>query len=265
MRRYTFAVMAIVVALVCWRQPLGAESALYSVENLGTLGGLVPTVTGINASGQVSGYVNGPDGARAVRYTNGQGWEYLPGLDTSYSVANGINAAGDLVGYRFTATGDLRGFRYRDGSGVEEIAPLPGGSMTLGFAINTAGDVVGYADSPAGIVGFLANPGVPATVLPSLGGGFAIACGVNDAGQIAGSSLNASGVQHAMRLDPGQALPVEIGSFDGPTGFSVGCALDEAGRVGGQSGHGTATQALRFYGGTLLNLDSLASSLSNTE
>src|SRR4029077_1308309 len=111
-----------------------------------------------------------------------------------------------------------------------DIAPLPGGSFTQGFAINTAGDVVGLADSNGLIVAFRASAGLPPVALPDLGGGFAVACGINDKGQVAGYSYNAAGAQHAMRVD--EAGPVEISSFDGATGSSFGCAIDGNGRVG---------------------------------
>jgi probable HAF family extracellular repeat protein len=270
MKRCTFLVMAVVLVLVPWRQSVRADAARYTVEDLGLVGGtLMPTITGINASGQVSGYVSGPTPGtlRAVRYTDGHGWEYLPGLDnTSFSIAYGINASGDLTGYHFTTAGTFRAFRYRDGSGVEDIAPLTGGSTTVGYAINANGDVVGYSDSPAGIVGFLAVSGGSAVALPSLGGTFSVACAVNDAGQIAGYSYVTNNLQqHAFRLDPGQSSPVDIGSFDGPSGYSIGCAIDGAGRVGGQAANGGVNQAFRFANGTLLNLDSFASSGSNIE
>jgi probable HAF family extracellular repeat protein len=270
MKRCTFLVMAVLLVFVPWRQSVRADAAHYTVEDLGLVGGtLMPTITGINASGQVSGYVNGPapGTVRAVRYSDGHGWEYLPGLDnTSFSIAFGINASGDLTGYHFTTSGTYRAFRYRDGSGVEDIAPLTGGSLTIGYAINTNGDVAGYADTPAGLVGFLAVSGGPAVALPSLGGTFTVACGVNDAGQIAGYSYVTDNLQqHAFRLDPGQASPVDIGSFDGPSGASSGCAIDGAGRVGGQAANGGVSQAFRFSNGTLLNLDTFASAGSNTE
>jgi hypothetical protein len=264
MKRYAFALMTVLLVLLPWRQTVRADPARYTIENLGNAAGLVPTITGINASGQLSGFVNAPEGPRAVRYTDGRGWEPVPGMETAYSQANGINTAGDLAGFHITSAGELRAFRYRDGAGAEDIAPLPGGSFTVAYAINTAGDVVGYGDTTSGIVAFLASPGVPAVALPSLGGSFALACGVNDARQIAGSSANADGVQHAMRIDFGQP-PIDIQSFNGATGFSAACAIDADGRVGGQADGVDGTHAFRFDG-TLRDLHTpFATTLSATE
>src|SRR3954465_5492707 len=148
MKRYTLAALAALMVLVPWHESVLATPPLYTVEDLGNFGGVVPTVSGVNASGQVPGNVaSGEAGSQAVRYTNGLGWQALPGLDSALmSVATGINASGDIVGYRFTAAGEMRGFRYRDGLGVEDIAPLPGGSFTQAFGIGPSGIVVGFGD-----------------------------------------------------------------------------------------------------------------------
>ena len=190
MKRCIFAVVAFFLAGVPSLRSQGTEPTRYTIENLGSFAGQVPTVTGINASGQVSGVVGG--GSHAVRYTPGVGWVDFPALGF-FSVANGINDAGDLVGYRFAPAG-LRAFRYRDGAGVQDIAPLPGGTMTLGFAINAAGDVVGQSSAGGVSRAFRASPPLAAVELPNLGGTFATACGINDAGQVVGQATTASGV-----------------------------------------------------------------------
>jgi len=261
MKRCIFAVFALLLAAIPSVKSQGAATPRYTVEDLGNFGGQVPTVTGINESGQVSGVVGGN---RAVRYTPGVGWQDFPALG-GFSIANGINAAGDLVGYRFAAAG-LRAFRYSDSGGVQDIEPLAGGSMSLGYGINTAGDVVGYSDAAGGVFrAFRASPGLTAVELPSLGGAFALGCGINDAGQVAGLATTAAGIQHAVRIDPGQPTPVEIPSFDGSAGTSAACAIDADGRVGGQADLSASPHAFRFFGGSLTLLDTFASTLSNTE
>src|SRR3954469_10212508 len=100
MQRYTLAGLALLLVVLPAQQTVRAvqaEQDLFKVQDLGTTpDGLVPTVTAVSSKGQVAGYVTTPDGnPRAVRYTDGPGWEYLSGLD-GYSVANGINTAGDL-------------------------------------------------------------------------------------------------------------------------------------------------------------------------
>ena len=53
MKRCVFAVVALFLASVSLKSQ-GTDVALYTVENLGTFGGQVPSITGVNASGQVS-------------------------------------------------------------------------------------------------------------------------------------------------------------------------------------------------------------------
>ena len=262
MRRYTFAVAAVLLVLFPWRQATLADAPRYSIENLGTLGGLVPTVTGVNASGQVSGYVTGAEGQRAVRYSNGH-WEYLPGLDNTFSIANGINAGGDLVGYYQTPEGTIRAFRYHDGA-IESVAPIRGGFSTVGFGINAGGDIVGYADTADGsVVGFVARPDQSVTVLPSLGGSMTLACGINDNGQVVGWSLTGDGEQHAVRIDKDQPSPIDIGNFT-TAASSTACAIDADGRVGGVTRMNGLAQAFRFQDGAFENLG-LGSPDSNVE
>src|SRR5258708_2309934 len=167
-RRVFAAVLATLLFTVPGGRSLRADAPTYTVEDLGTTSdGLVPTVTGINAAGQVSGYVSRPDGLRAVRYTNGVGWTYLPGLDSVYSAATAINASGDLTGYYFSADG-YRAFRYVDGPGLTTIPALLGGTYGVGYAIGANGDVVGYGDTPAGTRTWRASlgldPVVPSTI-----------------------------------------------------------------------------------------------------
>jgi probable HAF family extracellular repeat protein len=255
MKRYTLAAVAVLLVLVPWHQALRADLVPYTIEDLGTLGGLVPTITGVNAAGQVSGYVDLPSGSRAVRFTDGVGWAYLPGLDLTYSVATGINAHGDLTGYHVTAAGAIRAFRYYSSTGVvEDLAPLPGGTSTFGMAINAAADVAGYSDTPAGVRGFRAAVGLPAVQLPTLGGVFGSACGVNDAGQVAGVATDAAGHQHAVRIDPNLGM-FDASTFNGAAGTSHACAIDSDGLIGGYAAAGTGYHAFTFDGLTLKRLD----------
>ena len=67
MKRCTYLVIAVLLVCVPWRQSVRADAAHYTIENLGLVDGtLVPTITGINASGQVAGYVTAPAGLRPV-------------------------------------------------------------------------------------------------------------------------------------------------------------------------------------------------------
>lgn len=266
MKRHVFAAAfgALVVVLPV-KQALRADSALYTIEDLGLAGGAAPTVTGMNASGQVTGFVTGASGMpRAVVYTNGRGWEDVPGVGATYSVATGINDNGDVVGYHHNGVG-FRAFRYSPGPGVTSVEPLPGGMMTMGRAIDAAGNIVGQNMSGAGSVGFRAAPGLPAVALPTLGGSIAVACGINDAGQIAGSGTTAAGNEHAFRLEADNSVTI-IFPFDGAAGMATACAIDGAGRVGGKATQAGISRAFRFESGSPANVDTFTTSnMSNIE
>lgn len=241
---------------------VGADTAPYTIVDLGTINGAVPVVTGINASGQVSGYATDAEGnTRAVRYTAPGGWAYVPGLDSITSIANGINSAGDLTGYAITSAG-LRGFRYVDGAGVQFIEPLAGGTYTVGMAINASGEVVGYGDAADATRPFRAAPGLSAQLVPDLGGTFAIACGINDAGQVVGMGYNAAWVQHAFRAEPDGRL-FEVGGFNGASGTSGSCAIDDAGRFAGQASVADGSFHAFVYSTSLTNLDTFGALASN--
>jgi hypothetical protein len=260
MKRHIFAaVFGALLVVLPVRHALRADAALYTVDDLQLLDGVAPTVTGMNASGQLSGYVTGSSGMpRAVRYTAANGWEYLSGTSTFYSVASGINSSGDIVGYHFD--GGFRAFRWSDGPGPTPIAPLPGGSMSFGFAIDDAGNVFGQSDSSTGTFGFRAAPGGSAAAIPEL----IRACGVNAAGQIAGYGPNAEGGQQGVRIETDNSA-TPITSFDGPLGTTEACAIDAAGRVGGRAYAGGVFRGFIFDSGSPVNVDTFGSTESKVE
>lgn len=257
-RRHAVAV-TLGIVLITWlpagRQVQAAAPTAYTVTDLGSFGGVVPTITGLNAAGQISGYANTSAGPRAVRYSGGV-WQNVSGLETTYSVATGINAHGDLSGYELSTSG-FRAFLYVDGVGLTVFPTLTGGSMTFGTAIDDNDDVVGWGNTTGGVtVGWRASAGTTTlTPLPLLPGGTAgKVCGINNAGAIVGSSTTSLGAEHAYRINPDNSTD-DVGSFDGPAGTSSACAIDDNGRVGGNSSIAGSTHALRFDSGAPVDID----------
>ncbi len=262
-RRVFAATLGVLLLTVPTHHSLQASAPGYTVEDLGTtVDGFVPTVTGMNAAGQVSGYVSRPEGFRAVRFTNGVGWTYVPGLESVYSVATAINASGDLTGYYMPA--GLRAFRYVDGVGITTIPVLPGGTYGIGYAITANGDVVGYGNSAAGNRAWRASAGLPPLVPPVLSSTASTACGANETGQIVGSFTTAAGYQHAFRLELDGSL-TDIGTLQGPSSSSSACAIDADGRVGGHSSLGQTTHAFLFSTGAPTDIDAFGSSFSSVD
>lgn len=274
MRRQPFVLtlgILLVFVAPASRAVLADTPTAYTITDLGTIydpvamTAVVPTITGVNAAGQISGFADLSAGRRAVRYDNGTGWHLLPGLENTFSAATGINATGDLSGYEFTSAGFLA-FRYTDGAGVTTLGLLPGGNMAAGMAINDNGDVVGYGTTASGMSGWRAAGGsTTLTVLPMLpGGSSALTCGINKSGAIVGSATTSSGEQHAYRINT-DGTTDDAGSFDGSGGSSAACAIDDNGRVGGNSSAAGSTHAFRFDTGTLVDVDSFSSSFSTVQ
>jgi probable HAF family extracellular repeat protein len=270
MRRYATGLAAVLLLAQPVLAPVGADAPLYTIEDLGTIGGLVPTVTGVNASGQVSGFVIDTAGnSRAVRYSDPGGWSYVPGLESLASDTQDINAFGDVTGYVVTAEGSLRAYRYTATTGVLDlIAPMNGGSYTMGVGINASGEVTGFGDTsnPAdGTRSFRASPGLTAQQLPNLGGSFVIALGINDAGQVVGAADTSSFVQHSILMNPDGTL-VDFGGLNG-SAASNGNAVDNAGRIVGWASINSdgVTQHAYKYTGSLADLDPTSSVLSSAE
>ena len=116
------------------------------------------------------------------------------------TVANGINAQGDIVGEYIDAGGKSHGFlRHAD---VLSSIDFPGASFTSAKAINLAGDIVGWCGAgTADLRGFLWRGGVFTTV-NGPNGTPAVANGINTAGDIVGSYSDSAG-NHGFLLSGG--------------------------------------------------------------
>jgi len=273
MRRYATGLAAVLLLAQPALAPVGADAPSYTIEDLGTINGLVPAVTGVNAAGDVSGYVIDANGtSRAVYFTEPGGWSFVPGLETALaSDAQDINVHGDLTGYVVTNTGNLRAYRYTATTGVVQlIEPLAGGSYTMGFGINASGEVAGIGDTSdaPGTSSFRASPGLPAQKLPSLNGSYLLAMGINDAGQIVGAAdvPNTNPIaQHTVIVDADNTLH-HFGGLNGSS-TSSGLAIDNAGRTVGQASIDAAGTTLHAFksAASLIDLDSFGSAQSSAE
>ncbi len=242
---------------------VAADVPSYTIEDLGVVppGGEVPTITGMNDAGQVSGYTS----SQAVRYTNNVGFEVLAGFENTTSAGWGINVHGDVVGYSPTDVG-MRAFRHVNGT-PQFIQPLDGDPYTVGLGINESGVVVGYTFvSGVGPRAFRAIPGATLEVLTTLDNGLTVAKGINDSGQITGYSLVQS-VQHAFRLDADGSMH-DLGSF-GLTTMSVPNAIDASGDVVGFSSYDPdangvqVTHAFRYTAGQMQDIHTVSAPFSN--
>jgi probable HAF family extracellular repeat protein len=100
------------------------------------------------------------------------------------TAANGINDAGQIVGYVVDANGVHHAFLLSGGSYT--TFDVPGSTQTYATGINNAGQIVGFYSSPDGINhGFLLSGGNYTTLdVPGANGTYAE--GINSAGQVVG-------------------------------------------------------------------------------
>jgi len=131
-------------------------------------------------------------------------------LGGSASGAVGINDAGQVIGWSWTASGDTHAFRTAPNAPInpltDDLGTL-GGSFTTPTAINNSGDVAGYGSLPGNVAqhAFLYTSGairdLNSLIIPESGWTLMAATGINNHQQIIGSGTF-RGTRHAFRLDP---------------------------------------------------------------
>jgi probable HAF family extracellular repeat protein len=172
----------------------GTRAFFYSsgvMHDLGTLGGTSSMAWGVNASGQVTGWLTTATGVFHAFITAPNGG-VMTDLGTAPGALNSlgfsINNSGQVVGYGngYPPTGTSRGFiSGPDGGPLSNIALLPGTYSGVATGINANGEVTGYD--------YDAN-GIAYAYIRAPNGG-----ALNDLGTVNGlptyaSSINANGV-----------------------------------------------------------------------
>ncbi|MCC6073325.1 hypothetical protein ACFSQU_06285 [Massilia sp. GCM10020059] len=241
---------------------------------------------GINANGQVTGHNFSDEGTRAFLYDGTRLFE-IGTFGGANSQANGINRCGHVTGWAepavglpqaFLYDGTLRnlgslggesvGYAVNDCDVVAGWSAAPGGvhafvhdgairdlgsfgGNSFALSINSRGLVAGYsffANSEA-MRPFIYDSKAATGLqdLGTLGGHRALAKVINEAGQVAGWSLNADGVMRAFRYSDG--VMADLGSLDG-TGVSEAMDMNESGVVVGNATSQSGAQHGFVHDGT---------------
>ena len=162
----------------------------------------------------------------------------LGSLSGSYSAAYGLNETGLIVGQSLnTATGKIEAVLWSGGV-IQSL-----GFEGLARAVNNNGTVVGETGLAVSVQvpngrAFMWNGGVYSD-LGDLGGIYAGAYDINDAGQITGFAFTPPGPTPAVQF--AQAFLYDNGSMTGlgtvssPTGYSRGHGINEDGEVAGRA------------------------------
>ena len=154
------------------------------------------------AVGQSAPAPTGGNGSRAVVW-NGLTPTDLGTLGGQQSLAQGINDAGQIVGFSFLADGSLRATLWENGSIVNLGS---GGNFSYATAINNKGQIVGSSTGPFNPRAYLWDHGTMTNIDPRGTGGDSIAFDINELGSIVGEYRNSAGVPPGIPLVPRAVL-----------------------------------------------------------
>jgi probable HAF family extracellular repeat protein len=236
---------------------------LYSVTELGSLGGGLSHGLGINQAGEVTGgsvtlsaYAND----HAFLYSNGQMTD-LGTLDGGRlgtdSQGSGINNRGQVAGYS-SIPGGSHAFLYSNGQ-MKDLGTL-GGQSSLASDINDAGQVTGVANTSAGASHAFLYSNDQMMDLGTLGGSYSGASAINNAEQITGTSYTSTGPAHAFLYSNGQMI--DLGTLGQSYISSSGADINNSGQVTGDSSMSNgASRAFLYSNGQMIDLGTLGNSI----
>jgi probable HAF family extracellular repeat protein len=227
----------VALALLMGACPLSPRS--YVLTDLGVLPGDTSSEpTDINESRQIVGFSTGPNGDRAFVWDAAGGIREvgdLPGGAVS-SHANGINDAGQIVGWSVTWNNARHAFLFTPGAGqgMRDLGDLPGGAdFSWAADINSSGHVVGTSMATQTWHAFLWTNGRGLVDLGALALGESVqseANAINDSGQITGTYADGGSFRAFIATSSGSLTRIGPGS----TGqMNIGYKINNSGQIAG--------------------------------
>lgn len=225
------------------------------VSGIGALpdgGALMSRAAGINARGQIAGSAWTSAGARAVVWSDGL-YRNLGTLGGPDSYATAISDSGVVVGGSTLPNGEGRAFLYRAGS-MTSIGMLPGYTWSAAYAVNDAAQVVGYGLAGGVFRALSWTPGSGMRELGTLGGPSSYGMAVNAPGTIVGHASTVSGYLHAFLYTSG--VMRDLGTLSGGSSYAYG--INSAGDIVGYSqGSSRNSRAFLWTEGLMLDLNTV--------
>jgi probable HAF family extracellular repeat protein len=261
---------------------------IYTLSDLGTLGGPTATASAVNDHGQAVGTMVDPAGYMHA-------FSSLSSLNSAAneSEASGINQQGQVAGTQFfsqvayatvwnngvattlagagsyalsiNSSGNLAGMLVNNGQGnafvtengtVIDLGAFDGGSWSSAYALNDQGQAAGYGMISNGVFrGFIWTPGQGYIALGTLGGFSSYAMAIDNSGQVAGSAQTSNGYSHAF-ISSGPTM-TDLGTLGGVASYAYG--INDSGNVVGYSWTAGNAGSAGFLeeGGVMLDINSL--------
>jgi probable HAF family extracellular repeat protein len=135
--------------------------------------------------------------------------------------ATSVNDSSTVVGMARDTSGYLRAFRWTQATGMRSLNVNIGPVHSLAIDVNNKGQVVGYVDSITYARAFVRSATGVVTWLPTLGGKSSYAYGINENGDVVGSSQTSSGFSHAFIWTATGGMR-DLGTLGGPADCALG-------------------------------------------
>lgn len=231
---------------------------MWTMQDLGTLGGRECYVSDINNLSQITGTSNTASGARhAFLWHDGKMMD-IGTLGRDFTEALSMNDFGQIVGYSSPTGGTWNSFRWENGAMTDS-----GISQSFGVDINDLGQAVGYrSNSVNGVTAFLWGKNTSSD-LPTLGGDFTWARAINNSDQVIGTGTIFPAPSEDKRafLWEGGTLTV-LGTLGGNE--SSAYAINKTGQIIGTSLNATGeTHAFVWRNGLMIDLGTLGGTYSS--
>ena len=248
------AVFIVTLFIVCFVSTCSANPS-YIVTDMGPFQTGASAAMAINNNGQAAGWFwsNATnDDIHGFRWQEDSDMQDLGTLG-GYSYARAINNIGQVVGYSKLVVNNewyQHAFLYGDSGPMQDLGGFPKGSNawnknqydSYAYGINDLGQIVGSSDTAGwydsvggymhSVHAFLSNGSGPMQDLGTLGGRNSHAHGINNNGQVVGSSGTSDGYGRAFLWQKGSGMQ-DLGTLGGLS--SVAYSINNNGQVVGYS------------------------------